>query len=240
MGLFLFFVFLSALINIILVLALGTTEHIALSACGKDLLTMLAQLYGTVLVRQHEAEHHLSAQQQRMEIPNDGRLVKQGDVVSGSHAAECCHAHVQRLFRFIFQRSIVLVVEKTGQQMECPIFELRGQPVVPLRILPLETHIHSHTPIIYEFIDKIIVHAPDKSSGERVQEVEIYLKFIGKFDVPMPEPTPEELEAMEKEQQRRAYNREKGRRQRERQKQRREAAKVTEAQTKNTPEEATT
>ena len=44
MGLFLFFVFLSALINIILVLALGTTEHIALSACGKDLLTMLAQL----------------------------------------------------------------------------------------------------------------------------------------------------------------------------------------------------
>lgn len=96
------------------------------------------------------------------------------------------------------------------------------------------------TPMIYEFIDKIIVHAPDKSSGERVQEVEIYLKFIGKFDVPMPEPTPEELEAMEKEQQRRAYNREKGRRQRERQKQRREAAKVTEAQTKNTPEEATT
>ena len=94
--------------------------------------------------------------------------------------------------------------------------------------------------MIYEFIDKIIVHAPAKTSGERVQELEIYLIFIGKNDVPKPEPTPEELEAMEKEQQRRAYNREKGRRQRERQKQRREAAKVTEAQTKNTPEEATT
>ena len=53
------------------------------------------------------------------------------------------------------------------------------------------------TPMIYEFIDKIVVHAPDRSTGERVQEVEIYLKFIGKFDVPLPEPTAEELEQME-------------------------------------------
>ena len=43
-GLFLFFVLLSALIHIVLVLAFGTAKQIALSACGKDLLTMLAQL----------------------------------------------------------------------------------------------------------------------------------------------------------------------------------------------------
>ena len=43
MGLFLFLVFLSTLINIVLVLTFGTTEQIALSACGKDLLAMLAQ-----------------------------------------------------------------------------------------------------------------------------------------------------------------------------------------------------
>ena len=66
------------------------------------------------------------------------------------------------------------------------------------------------TPMIYEFIDKIIVHAPDRSTGERTQEVEIYLKFIGKFDVPMPEPTPEELERMEKERAKREYYRERG------------------------------
>lgn len=53
------------------------------------------------------------------------------------------------------------------------------------------------TPMINEFIDKILVHAPDRSSGERVQEVEIFLKFIGKFGVPMPEPTPEELAEQE-------------------------------------------
>ena len=84
------------------------------------------------------------------------------------------------------------------------------------------------TPMIYEFIDKIIVHAPDRSTGERTQEVEIYLKFIGKFDVPMPEPTAEELERMEKERAKREYYRERGRRQRERKHQKKELAKQSE------------
>ena len=71
MGLFLFRVFLSALINIILVLALGTTEQIALSACGKDLLTMLAQLQRVIFIRQHiekellQAKHRLEEAQAR-------------------------------------------------------------------------------------------------------------------------------------------------------------------------------
>ncbi len=54
------------------------------------------------------------------------------------------------------------------------------------------------TPMINEFIDKIVVYAPDKSSGERIQEVEIYLNFIGKFDVPISEPMMEELAETEK------------------------------------------
>ena len=87
------------------------------------------------------------------------------------------------------------------------------------------------TPMIYEFIDKIIVHAPDRSTGERTQEVEIYLKFIGKFEVLMPEPTAEELERMEKERAKREYYRERGRRQREREHQKKELAKQAEQST---------
>ena len=75
------------------------------------------------------------------------------------------------------------------------------------------------TPMIYEFVDKILVHAPDRSSGERTQEVDIYLKFIGKFEVPLPEPTPEELAEMERIRQRRAKGRKKWRRAQERKKQ---------------------
>ena len=42
------------------------------------------------------------------------------------------------------------------------------------------------TPMINEFIEKIIVHAPEKIDGDRTQEVEIYLKFIGGLDSPPP------------------------------------------------------
>ena len=50
------------------------------------------------------------------------------------------------------------------------------------------------TMMINEFIDKIIVHAPEKVKGDRVQEVEIYLKFIGHFELPAPELTEEEIQ----------------------------------------------
>ena len=53
------------------------------------------------------------------------------------------------------------------------------------------------TMMINEFIDKIIVHAPEKVDGDRVQEVEIYLKFIGHFELPAPELTEEEIKRQE-------------------------------------------
>ena len=49
------------------------------------------------------------------------------------------------------------------------------------------------TPMLNEFVEKILVHEADYSSGERVQEVEIYLNFIGKFELPVKEPTAEEI-----------------------------------------------
>ncbi len=73
-------------------------------------------------------------------------------------------------------------------------------------------------PMINEFVEKILVHAPDRSTGERMQEIEIYLNFIGKFDVPMPEPTQEELAAEEKRRQKRIRDHEKYLRQKERKK----------------------
>lgn len=56
-------------------------------------------------------------------------------------------------------------------------------------------------PMLNEFVEKIIVHESDYSSGKRVQKVDVYLNFIGKFDVPDKE-TPvnaqEEKERMER------------------------------------------
>ena len=60
------------------------------------------------------------------------------------------------------------------------------------------------TPMLNEFVEKILVHEADYSSGERVQEVEIYLNFIGKFELPVKEPTAEEIAEHEKMKARRA------------------------------------
>jgi len=56
------------------------------------------------------------------------------------------------------------------------------------------------TPMLHEFVDKVIVHEADRSTGERVQQVDIHLNFVGHFIIPGTEPiplTPEEQAAEE-------------------------------------------
>jgi hypothetical protein len=62
--------------------------------------------------------------------------------------------------------------------------------------------------ILNEYIDKIVVHEADKSSGEREQVVDFHFNFIGRIPLPAEEPTQEELEAQEKQRRRREKQRE--------------------------------
>ena len=73
-------------------------------------------------------------------------------------------------------------------------------------------------PMLNEFIEKIVVHAPVWNEGERTQEVEFYFKFIGKFDIPAPELTPEEIAEIELRDKKRRMNRIYHQRSRERKK----------------------
>lgn len=81
------------------------------------------------------------------------------------------------------------------------------------------------TPMIHEFIDKIVVHEADKSAGERIQQIGIYLKYVGKLNVPMPELTPEQRKEEERRRKKRAWNRTYVKRKYEREKAERETAK---------------
>jgi hypothetical protein len=38
--------------------------------------------------------------------------------------------------------------------------------------------------MLHEFVEKVIVHEADKSSGKRTQKVDIFLNFIGQFEAP--------------------------------------------------------
>jgi DNA invertase Pin-like site-specific DNA recombinase len=95
------------------------------------------------------------------------------------------------------------------------------------------------TPMVNEFIERIEVHegvwSEGKRYGSRSQQVDVYLKYIGKFDVPDLR-TPEEIEieqlAEEKRERRRTANRESTRRYWERKKAEKAAAELTATQTK--------
>ena len=54
------------------------------------------------------------------------------------------------------------------------------------------------TPMLNEFVDKVVVHQAEKIDGERSQEVEVYLNYVGKFEIPAKELTPEEIAEQEK------------------------------------------
>jgi hypothetical protein len=65
--------------------------------------------------------------------------------------------------------------------------------------------------MLHKFVDKVYIHEAEKIDGERRQQIDIYLNFIGQFIVPsepLPEPTPEEIAAAEKERARRRHRRE--------------------------------
>jgi len=88
-----------------------------------------------------------------------------------------------------------------------------------IEIVKRHTNFDELTPtMIHEFIEKIIVHEAVKDDGERTQRVDIYLNFIGKFDAPIPEPTPEEIAKEESKIRKRKMHREAQRRYVERQK----------------------
>ena len=47
-----------------------------------------------------------------------------------------------------------------------------------LAVVKKYTDLTELTPeILHEFVDRIIVHAPDKSSGHRTQQIDIYYRF---------------------------------------------------------------
>lgn len=79
-----------------------------------------------------------------------------------------------------------LQTEADGIQSELQQEEKKSVDVKRfLAIVKKYTDLTELTPeILREFIDKIIVHAPDKSSGRRLQEIEIIYNHIGEFDRP--------------------------------------------------------
>ena len=53
-----------------------------------------------------------------------------------------------------------------------------------LKIVKKYTEPTELTPLLlHEFVEKIVVHAPDRSSGQRVQQIDVHYNFIGEIDL---------------------------------------------------------
>ena len=109
-----------------------------------------------------------------------------------------------------------------------------------IEIVKRHTDFSELTPqMITEYIDKIIVYEAERIDGDRLQKVEIYLNFVGKFDIPFTEPTPEEIQAEERRKKHNKINRERQRRYTARKKAEMEQAKLeAEKSPDNTTESA--
>ena len=77
------------------------------------------------------------------------------------------------------EKIAILQAELTGQEEQAMNLDRF------LAIVKKYTDIKELTPtILNEFVEKIIVHAPDKSTGKRVQQVEISYNCVGMIDLP--------------------------------------------------------
>ncbi len=71
------------------------------------------------------------------------------------------------------------------------------------------TDIQELTPaIVNEFVDKVLVHKIEETDGDRVQEIEIFLNYIGRVELPTQEISGEEMAEEEKKRKCRQHRRE--------------------------------
>ena len=109
--------------------------------------------------------------------------------------------------------------EKEQQELEISMQEIReklaqfeddtDRTEEFLSLVHKYTDIQELTPaIVNEFVDRVMVHKIEKTEGDRVQEIEIFLNYIGRVELPAQELSKEEMEAEEKKRKRRQYRRE--------------------------------
>lgn len=109
--------------------------------------------------------------------------------------------------------------EKEQQELEISMKEIRekltqfeddtDRTEEFLSLVHKYTDIQELTPaIVNEFVDKVLVHKIEETDGDRVQEIEIFLNYIGRVELPVQEISEEEMAEEEKKRKSRQYRRE--------------------------------
>jgi len=102
--------------------------------------------------------------------------------------------HFTDLLKDYDEESAILDSEIARLQSEIDTFNTESVKADKfIELVKKYTEFKEFTPtLLNEFIEKVIVHEAEKINGRRTQQVDIYLNFIGKFDLPESEMPPEE------------------------------------------------
>lgn len=102
--------------------------------------------------------------------------------------------HFEDLLKSYDTEQINLDVEIEKLQTEINDFNADSQKADRfMELVKKHTEFTEFTPLLLnEFIEKVIVHEADKSTGKRIQQVDIQLNFIGNFELPLSEMIREE------------------------------------------------
>ncbi len=77
-------------------------------------------------------------------------------------------------------------LKQSAEELRGAVAETEAQAVNVqnfLKIVKKYTEPTELTPaLLREFVEKVVVHAPDKSSGHRTQRIDVYYNFIGQVD----------------------------------------------------------
>ena len=96
-----------------------------------------------------------------------------------------------------------LALENRVAELKAILEESDSNTAKPGKFISLVRKYRDYTELtdrmLHEFIEKIVVHEADKSTGDRIQRVDIYFNFIGQFELPQTdERTPEQIAKDEK------------------------------------------
>ena len=98
-------------------------EALGFSICYEDGIAAVAHTQRGLILSHHEAEHHLQANQQRMEVPNDGGFVQQRNSASRCNTAKGCNALCHK-FLFIRIKGIAMLIKiLAGDKRKGHIFQ---------------------------------------------------------------------------------------------------------------------
>ena len=129
-------------------------------------------------------ERDCESELSKLNIEQNACIYHFGASVIHGQRSNILRLRFMKLSRGYEKEQHTLQIEQTSLKEELQKKEKQSVDIKQfLSVVRKYTDLTELTPeIVHEFIDKIIVHAPDKSSGKRLQEIEIIYNHIGVFD----------------------------------------------------------